>query len=56
MGIWPDANTNPFALIACEYGPIASGASLVWIISFTVANASFSVLQMKGGILAERFR
>src|SRR5260370_38401916 len=23
---WPEMNTKPFALIACEYGPIALGA------------------------------
>src|SRR6476660_7396919 len=23
---WPEMKTNPFALIACEYGPIALGA------------------------------
>src|SRR5262249_58954249 len=29
-GIWPEAKTRPFALIACEYGPIAFGAPSVW--------------------------
>src|SRR5258708_2716277 len=29
MAICPDVKTNPFALTACEYGPIAWGASLV---------------------------
>src|SRR5262249_58904544 len=29
---WPEINTNPFALIACEYGPIALGA---WVVETT---------------------
>src|ERR1700733_7574936 len=33
VGICPETNTNPLALIACEYGPIACGASFVEITS-----------------------
>src|SRR5262249_33170011 len=30
----PETNTNPLALMACEYGPMALGASLVAMTSF----------------------
>jgi hypothetical protein len=33
MAIWPDVKMNPLALTACEYGPMAWGASLVEMIS-----------------------
>src|SRR5579863_1891310 len=33
MAIWPEVKMNPLALMACEYGPIAWGASLVEMIS-----------------------
>src|SRR5262245_22646464 len=32
-GIWPEANMKPFALIACEYGPMACGARSVCMLS-----------------------
>jgi hypothetical protein len=48
MAICPDVKMNPFALIACEYGPIAWGASFVDITSFimpptAVLSSPFSV-------------
>jgi hypothetical protein len=36
-GICPEANTSPFAFIACEYGPMAAGALPVWMRSFILA-------------------
>src|SRR5215470_15276045 len=32
-GIWPEAKMKPFALIACEYGPMACGARSVCMLS-----------------------
>src|SRR5277367_2290417 len=33
--VWPETNTNPLALMACEYGPIALGPLSVKITSLT---------------------
>ena len=45
---------SPLAFTACEYGPIACGAWSVWMISFTVATASFLVMQTKAGLYQKR--
>src|SRR5262245_38936183 len=50
IGICPETNTNPLALIAWEYGPIAAGALSVCTLTFTVKEVLFL---NKGGILAE---
>src|ERR1051325_8774204 len=37
---WPEQNTMPSALMACEYGPMACGASLVAIFSLMASPGS----------------
>src|SRR5438270_11319085 len=34
IATWPETNMNPFALTACEYGPIACGPSFVEMACF----------------------
>src|SRR5260370_42086298 len=41
MATFPETNTIPAALMACEYGPIACGASLVAITSREFGIESF---------------
>ena len=48
----PDTKINPFALIACEYGPIAAGALAVEITSLSTPVSFVSI----SGSGQDRFR